>query len=299
MSGDGLTYVNQDIEFAGILLPRANNANYTNIGDLYMNGARTALYYMCMSSSSDCSKIYLASDAEEYWGTDSDVENYFLSKYGTNEEYNKENPMVKSWNMPTTVATLHPNIHFSQLGHNEIGKTAAENIVYALNYAQRPDDYEVSISVVGMDGYNSMDSVLNMSTGETCRAVVRVEPAYLLKEVKVINTEGCVYNFGVLKCTLESGTGSVTFAVGNVSKKLNISYSAAAPVVSCESLLEGMQITWNKIDDAKCYYVYRRPISSTKWELMDVVSGTSCMDYNVYRYGLYLYTVKAEKMTGL
>ena len=72
-----------------------------------------------------------AAKATESWIiSDKNVEDYFLDVYGSEENFKA----IFGYDMPKTLKTVHPEIHYRIFGQNEMGMDAARNTLKFLNY---------------------------------------------------------------------------------------------------------------------------------------------------------------------
>ncbi len=255
----------KDLEFAGILMVRAHGKPYNN-SDLYMTGPRKAQYYMCNSSFDKYSDIYLASHIAEDWVTDEGVEEYFNSKYPSYEEYVKFNTMKKPFTqIPSTVAEVHETVHYTQLGYNELGRDAADNICYALGYAEPPKE-EATIKIVGSDGYTDVSSSVSTSS-EAMSLTIKISPAYKTKKLKVMRTDGISLNRWNVKFRPDNYfSGKVKFIVGNKNKVYTLwSQNGISSIQNLTKVPEGVKIDWKKLNKASYYKVFRRKNGTEKW----------------------------------
>lgn len=126
------------IEFAGILMVQAADGteNFTTWRELAMNGPRTAQYEMGADFSGDCSDIFVVSTIMENWVYDDKGENtgvfdYFSNKYGEYITYPVQDGRT-NWPIPKMPEDVKDSIHYNQVGYNEIGIDAAENMARIL-----------------------------------------------------------------------------------------------------------------------------------------------------------------------
>jgi len=92
------------------------------------------------------------------------------------------------------------------------------------------------------------------------------------------------------KCSV---CGTITVAQKDVAK-----LTLATPVVTVKNSATGVKVTWNAIDGATSYKVYRKTYSTkTKkygsWKTCGTVTATSYVDTNAKSGTKYIYTVKA------
>ena len=128
------------MDFTGLLMVRnldtiTKKAEGKYIDNINQNGPRAAYVDIVSSEENDFENIIMASDVQDQWMTDEGVAEYFLDEYGSLKEYIKENPMITPpERLPSKVSDVHEDIHFKQLGFNEIGRVAAINICDYLGY---------------------------------------------------------------------------------------------------------------------------------------------------------------------
>lgn len=281
-SGRGNKYanVNKDIEFAGILMVRAHK-RATDSSDLYMTGPRKAQYYMCNSSKDEFKDIYLASHIAEEWVTDDGVDEYFKSKYQTEEKFLEANKTKKQYiKMPTQVIDVHPSVHYSQLGYNEIGKDAAANICYALKYAKAPES-QTSVKLVGQDGYTDITSAVK-SPFDDMSLTVKISPAYKSKSLKVMRTEGVALDKWNVKFQSDNHfSGKVKYMAGEKTRVYTLWSQNGES--SIQSLIRipggGVVVGWKKLEKAAYYKIFRRIAGTSKWVCIKKTKKNKSISY--------------------
>lgn len=309
LSGSDTVYVNSPVEFGGIIITRANKGHSKTSEDLELTGPRLAQYYMCNSLSEACQDIYLASNISEEWVTDQGVKEYFADKYGTIETYNKENNMKTALTeLPSTVVDVHPNVHFTQIAYNELGKDAAANIIYALGIVAPPEDTITDIRIVGADGYNDLSGNISLSENMCLTAAVKVYPVYYTKRLKVAVSGNTKYNiYGITLCKDETGNSEqaqnkITFAGDNIALSINIfKEKAGTQITEWSNEYYGIELTWQAVSDASEYYIYRKCYNEDNWQLIGTVDAscyTSYLDRNVTSDKIYRYTVRVKCLDG-
>lgn len=186
LDGHGIPGMEKDIAFTGILMVRATLDKPTSSADFFLTGPRRVQFYLAMDS--EYPTILMASQAEEDWSCDETVEAYFQKKYGSQEKYASSLPLIGGEaSMPACLNDVHSQVHYMQLAYNEIGVDAAENICYALHYAQAPSDKIERIEAVTEDGITVRNGqTITVSQGEERKFAVKVYPAYLAKTVEVV-----------------------------------------------------------------------------------------------------------------
>ena len=91
-------------------------------------------------------------------------------------------------------------------------------------------------------------------------------------------------NEPLLNATLHTG---VVFAPANVT------------LVSAKAVNSGIQVTWQKAEDAATYKVYRKDATNTKWTaLTTTATGTSYVDKTAVAGVKYTYTVRGVASDG-
>lgn len=210
LSGRGIENMEKEIEFFGIIMPRGS-LFYPNKGaDYALTGARMAQYYMAVSP--DYPDVYMATYLGDLWTDDQSVADYFTEKYGTEAAFNSLWPMRSGKvPLPSTMDEVHGSIHYTQIGYNELGFDAAENICYALGYC-RPERLKVdSVSFITADGTRVRNGE-TVGMQEKIRNVlaIRVSPAYMTKTVEIKTSDNLVFSeAGVRMLYGEEGTVKV------------------------------------------------------------------------------------------
>ncbi|MBO5051203.1 MAG: hypothetical protein J6D31_03310 [Clostridia bacterium] len=212
------------IDFGGLIAVRSCKDNSGNsLAELYMTGPRLAQYEIAASTDSRFYDVHFVSNATESWtGSDENVVNYFLSRYGSAENFKA----IFGYDMPTTRAQLHPDIHYAIYGYNEIGTDAARNTLMILNEMGVADyelDYadltaETDIRLVGMDGYSPLEKISIEASTNIGYVIPMVTPLYRTAEgiTLVSETEGYIFEdfrLGVDKSYTGTLPGEVTFSV--------------------------------------------------------------------------------------
>lgn len=210
LNGKGIENMEKDIEFFGIIMPRGSLFHPNKGADYALTGARMAQYYMVISQ--DYPDVYMATYLGDLWTDDQSVETYFTEKYGTEKNFNARWPMrARKVSLPSTMNEVHGSIHYTQIGYNELGFDAAENICYALGYC-RPEKMKVeSVSFITADGTRVRNGE-TVAMQEKVRNVlaIRVAPAYMTKTVEVNTSDNLVFNeTGVRMLYGEEGTVKV------------------------------------------------------------------------------------------
>ena len=187
--------VEKTIEFCGYFTTRAS-AN--TVDELYLSGPRLAQYTAANQLSGPYKNVFLATKATESWIiSDKNVEDYFLDVYGSEENFKA----IFGYDMPKTLNTVHPEIHYRIFGQNEMGMDAARNTLKFLNYLYPDRSYKLSyeeenditLKLVSLDGYYEIGDTLYFDSGRMeAHVVPYITPVWRTVEglsIKVL-TEG-------------------------------------------------------------------------------------------------------------
>lgn len=143
-----------NLDRIGFIMPRAATASQKYSDDLIMTAPRLAQYIQTQNGMMKTAVV--ASDVNRLWIEDNDVYSYFHTKYKYGLDYPKrDNSSLES--LPNNVEDVHPMIHYTQIGHNENGITAADGLYESL-YGK--DNGGESITWVTDSEYNINQIVL-------------------------------------------------------------------------------------------------------------------------------------------
>ena len=177
----------------GIIMVRSDEGTRTNAEDISMSGPRIAQY--AAGNSTELSKAYVVSNVNEQWVTDAGVENYFNRVY--DESWSFDYPMQGgSSSLPTSIEAVHADIHYSQIGHNENGITAAKGMYNALT---ETSGFVSAVAWKNRDGETI--SSLKVDTAEEKAAIPVTDPSYSGKQVHYVTS-------GPISYDTETGTVS-------------------------------------------------------------------------------------------
>ncbi len=216
-----------DMDAFGIFMVRAGyatnrGAEYRSEKDIKMSSSRIAQYWLG-SGLSPYSNVVVASNANEQWVSNTGVASYFQSRYGKALSYPTQGG---SSSVPTTVNEVHYDIHYSQIGHNENGITAADGMYEVLNGSSTPS----SVAWRGADGQEVSSLTLELST-DTAIAVPVVDPVYTAKQLTEISETGDTVSYdaaaGTVQAVSESavGKGTLTASAGRATASLSVTIS--------------------------------------------------------------------------
>lgn len=211
---NGNNTVTKTMEFGGIVLVLATYIPNTLSYNLYMTGPRLAQYYMGNSNESDFEKIYIICNLGEEWvDTDANVAESFKKRYNnanTTDYITQSGEIPK---LPSTINEVHPDVHYRQMGYNELGIEAARNLFYQLYPEKQPLDRITQIKLVSLDGITELRSGIETPTN----VIPIVSPLYKAKGVTVKNqNKKDLKNFYAVSPT----DTSVTVVVEDITKQL-------------------------------------------------------------------------------
>lgn len=124
------------LDALGIVAVRSCINTCIDEDDIYMNDTRIAQYAMALSATEP--KIFMVSNVNEKWVTDAGVKEYFSEAYPSGK---LDYPMMHDWAnraLPVRIEDVHGDVHYSQVGHNENGLTAALSM-YEYLYGKSAD----------------------------------------------------------------------------------------------------------------------------------------------------------------
>lgn len=226
LNGKGISDLERDLDFCGILIVRAAMNKPDNDKDLVLTGPRSSQFYMTMKEGD--SKILLASNVAENWSDDKSVKKYFTEKYGNdktfNKAYPKENTNVK---MPERVKDVHGGFHFSQLGYNEIGFDAADSIWSAVAKEKKTDKSLKWLELVTDDGITDRSGeTITITADRYVPFAAKAFPASMQKEIEITCSDNVEFNSNGLMIKSDGAKGEVTGQIevkaGEISKIMKI-----------------------------------------------------------------------------
>lgn len=199
------------LEFGAILMVRGD---LTPLGQqdqsagLVLNGPRTAQYLMA-ADREELANVWLVSALGDQWVTDAQVAASFRERYGDQQLVNYVNHLGNSPKVPSTLTETHPDLHYRQLGHNELGLDAAENLYYTLEPEAAP---AVTPTVVFKQEGTYADLAGGALLTQPVTVVPLVRPVWLTGQVD-FRAEGMTYEKGLLS-PAGDGSGTLTALLG-------------------------------------------------------------------------------------
>ncbi len=208
----------------GIIMVRAGNEakSPTTEKDLTMTGPRIAQYFLG-SSNSSYGNVFVVSNANEQWVSNSGVTSYFKSAYsGGSFNYPMQNA---SKSLPTAVNEVHGDIHYSQVAHNENGITAAYGMMVALGI--KSDSTSPKVTWKDEDGSAITSLTLDYASDYTTVVPV-VDPVYKAKSVGYdISGTSISYDYstGIVTAASYTSTGTSKITPSGASGTLSVTVS--------------------------------------------------------------------------
>ncbi|WP_294900958.1 sialate O-acetylesterase [uncultured Eubacterium sp.] len=187
------------VEKCGIITTRTAAYTHKYTDDVYFTGPRIAQYGL--GTSPELPNVYVVCNVHEQWITDDAVAQYFKNRY----PYGVFTYPMRdgAYSIPTCINDIHHDIHFSQIGHNENGIVAADNM-YAVVYGT----YESQRNFVWRDAEYQAVSQVTLRKNNNMVLVGILDPVYLSKQVSYVTSAGLSYDF-------RTGTLTAGDAVGD------------------------------------------------------------------------------------
>ena len=244
----------------GVVMVRACTGNHTGESELVMTGPRIIQYIA--GNSADYDKLYVVSNANEQWIDDEGVKTYF-EKYGS--RINQEDyPIREVASIPTSVDQIHSDVHYSQLGHNENGLTAAEGMYRALYSSDTSD----KVSWRGISG-QAIEEYRGLNQGGVVLVPV-ADPVYTGKQMVIFDDNVPAYDPDLGKILEGETAEGILYAV--------VGDHATGLPVQVRNYLDFSQIAGSRYtgfyyykEDGRWYYVENGKIFV---DATDIIPGT-------------------------
>ena len=281
-----------NLDAFGIIMVRSNEGSQVNAEDISMSGPRIAQY--AAGNSKELSKVHVVSNANEQWVTNDMVKSYFAKAYP--EGYLAYPTRSALYQLPTSVSEIHSDIHYSQIGHNENGITAAKGMYMALYHSGQE---EVKVIWKNKDGEEIND--LTVGVDETKVAVPVMEPVWLAKQTDY-EIDGTGVSFNITSGTVTGKKeGTVTIrtrdAAGHEVAAFPVTVkNVGVPILTDTTTAQsGIKVNWKAVGGASGYAVYRK-VPGGSWKMIDTTTATSYLDTTGIENGTsYYYTIRAYK----
>ena len=237
-----------DLDAMGLIMVRSSVGNYTTPDELKMTGPRIAQYLAGSGNGPD--RVFVVSNVNEQWISDQGVETYFAAAYPDGMfSYPIQNSDTLT-GLPTTMEEVHNDIHYSQLGHNENGITAANGMYKALFQDSIPD------LIFWKNGLGEEISGITLHEGESCTLVPVTMPAYYGKKVSYFaEGDSAFFDASIGQLT---GMGAGTEKVTAYSEEGNV--QSAFPV----TVYDALDLTLIAGEDYTGFYYY-----DDVWQYLD------------------------------
>ena len=250
----------------GVVTVRSSVGSYVDEDELQMTAPRVIQY--AAGNNRSYEKLYVVSNANEQWVSDGGVQSYFQSRYGEridDDDYPIRTPVVT----PVSMSQIHSDIHYSQLGHNENGVTAAEGLYSALHAG------ELGITLQDVDWYGNSGQVLTEYEGLNQKDTVLIpvaNPVYTGKQMNITASKtAAAYNsnLGIIPQG-ETAEGDLVVSLGSyVISRLSVNVSEYLDFTD----IAGAEYTgfYYYENDESWYYVENGKVYINK---TDIVQGT-------------------------
>lgn len=245
IDGDGKKEI---LEFCNIIMPRKGKDDYigyrngidadkTGVSycqsflDLEMSGPRVAQYWLV--NNPEYPEINLVCNIGDKWVTMPDgtngVSEYFKKHYKNGRvDYPVQDPQSKEWYTPTTPFDVHDNMHYNQIGYNEVGFEAARNTAILRNRTKKPSGIRTEVTFYDWTGYREISSIESSNWADSRTVVVPVVyPVYESKSVTYKLSDNLNWELYDLTADYKSKGGTVESVGAYKNKKVSVTGSAA------------------------------------------------------------------------
>lgn len=216
----------ESLEFCDIIMPRAGKEDrrgyrrgkytdvadsrfYTSFLDLEMRGQRVAQYYLCNTPGNNINLVCNIGDLWTYMPDKTNgVKSWFESRYPDGSvNYPVQVQQPEKWYTPTSPEDVHDNIHYNQVGYNELGFESAVNAAYTHGRIEKPET-PITVTFYDWTGYRQIDTVEAKIEPRAATLVVPVVyPVYESKSVTYKLSDESVMNYGFYDLTFSMGYG--------------------------------------------------------------------------------------------
>jgi len=266
--------------------------------DLKMTSPRIVQNYL--ASSANYADIYVVSTANEEWTSDEGVRKYFSAKYedGKLSYPLRKNATIKD--IPTSVAQVHEDIHYAQVGHNENGLSSADEMLAIAN-SENTDS--ISGQFKNANGQTVSSIIMNKSSKEILVPTVKT-----LSQSKNVNftLQGNAITWdavtGELKSNDRPGIAILTMVNGITNKEVAkcsiiVRTDTKPKLKNVANQNDGINIEWEQIVGVDNYAVFRKE-DGGKWQSIDVVNGNIYIDLQAQIGKKYSYSVRGIDPTS-
>ncbi len=276
------------INYTGIISVRSamnSQNNYQGAEDLYLTGPRISQY--AIAADANYPTVFMVSNANESWIGDQEVKDYFSDAYpGGRLDYPGRAGANRT--LPVTAAAVHSYIHYTQLGHNENGLTAARGMYEAIQGSAKPQ------SVTWRYVKGNHFAVATVLPRKSIVAVPVVSPVYTAKKVKLsYDTKQVRYTPATGALTSVNGAyTTVTASYGKTALSTMTMRSCASPAgLKAVNTTAGVSVSWTAVKNAQKYRVYYRT-GNGSWVGAGVTAGTQFLIRSLKSGTNYRFTVR-------
>ena len=197
------------VEKIGVMTTRAAYGNQTGKIDVRLTAPRLVQYAVSTNPSYDY--ICMVFNTGDKWISDAAVKSSFSNAYPSGY-LTYPTQSEKTIKIPVTEKEIHSDIHYSQIGHNQNGINAANNMYKALN------DNQAATSAKWVNSVFSKVTKLGVYKGGKINVAAVVSPVYAKITVAQSNSHA-VYNAKTGQITGKS-KGTTTFTIISNGKTL-------------------------------------------------------------------------------
>ena len=284
-------------DYWAMISVRAHLGDDRTTNELVMDGPRAFQYWA--GTRTGYGNLHLVSNANENWVSDEGVKAYFGENYPKGLDYPmRSNTKIPAGTQPSLIDQIHGDIHYTQLGHNENGLTAARGL-FNLLWNDKAGDGTFA-------WYDNAGKVLSGS--KTIYAVVGQDVVVCPKgtyvwEGKSLRPQTDIkYDSSAFDCIagvlIPKTAGTYTVTAKDLNLKIVVADKLETPKITKVANNEkNIKITWDSVAHAEYYRLYRK-VSGGSWAELTTTAGTSYVDENVTEGTVYYYTVRTVTLTG-
>ena len=125
-------------------------------------------------------------------------------------------------------------------------------------------------------------------------------PIFKKTEIKAKTnlTKIAIGNYAYIKVQPDALNNNYYAPEANCYYDLTVTHTPATPKVATTNEIGGVNVTWNKVDSATKYVVFRRQGGSNTWVNIGTTTGNTLFDKNVKSGVYYVYSVRAYNSLG-
>lgn len=256
------------------------------------SSARYTQYMIAMAEH--CSKLCIATNANERWTSDKSVERYFKNQYKAGKVDYSLRSQTTIEALPTKLEEIINGINYSQIAHNENGITAARNMYYILHNDKAPS---LDTSITWKDSEGKKVSEISLGIGQ----IALFEPFFSnvagAADIRYsVNSKAVKYDAQTgLIVAIKNGNARIDAKnnKGEVVASIKIKVTPMInPQVKAQNTSSAIELSWDKIEGTTKYILFRKS-GKEKWKKIKESTDTSYTDKKVKAGVTYEYKVKA------